>query len=158
MIKTQRRMQLCLTLLLLNLILIWGNSMLPGTVSASVSRFVRNVIAFLFSGETGSMGGGGEGILRKIAHYLEFTGLGLCLSWLVRMLVVKKKFWYSLPLMGGVAVACIDETIQWFVPGRASRLYDVGIDTLGVITGIVLISLIQNRQIQKIYNMEENKQ
>ena len=158
MIQTQKRMRLCLTLLTLNLILIWGNSMLPGAVSASVSRFVRNLIAFLFSGETGNLGGGGEGILRKIAHYLEFTGLGLCLSWLVRMRISKKKLWYSLPLMGGIAVACIDETIQRFVPGRSCRLFDVGIDTLGVITGIVLISLIQNSQKQKINNMEENKQ
>ena len=145
MVRTKTRIRLCITLLILNLVLIWGNSLLPGEVSAAVSRFVRNVIAFLFSGGSGNMGGGGEGILRKIAHFLEFTGLGLCLSWLVRMLADKKNLWHLLPLLGGILVACADETIQWFVPGRACRLYDVGIDTLGVATGIVIISLIQKK-------------
>ena len=158
MVRTAKRIRLCTVLLILNLILIWGNSLLPGEISAAVSRFVRNVIAFLFSGASGNVGGGGEGILRKIAHYLEFTGLGLCLSWLIRMLVTRKKLWYLLPLLGGILVACADETIQWFVPGRSCRLYDVGIDTLGVVTGIVIISLMQKSQKQKIYNMEENKQ
>jgi len=158
MVRTEKRIRLCTVLLILNVMLIWGNSLLPGAVSASISRFVRNVIAFLFSGGSGNVGGGGEGILRKIAHFVEFTGLGLWLSWLVRMLAAKKALWHSLPLVSGVLVACTDETIQWFVPGRACRLYDVGIDTLGVVTGIVIISLIQKCQKEKIYNMEENKQ
>ena len=158
MVRTERRIRICVVLLIFNLILIWGNSLLPGYISASISRFVRNVIAFLFSGKTGSGGGSGEGILRKTAHFLEFTGLGLCLSWLVRMLAEKKATWYWLPFLGGVLVACTDETIQRFVPGRSGRLFDVGIDNLGVITGIVIISLIQNSRKQKIYNMEENKQ
>lgn len=46
------------------------------------------------------------------------------------------------PLLAGAGVAAVDETIQCFVPLRGPALKDVGIDTLGVITGIVIISLI----------------
>jgi VanZ family protein len=44
--------------------------------------------------------------------------------------------------LGGVLVACADEAIQGFVPGRGPGLRDVGIDVLGVTLGIVIISLI----------------
>jgi len=156
MVRTEKRIRLCVWLLIFNVALIWGNSLLPGWISAKISGFVRNIIAFLLSGPSGGQVTGGEGILRKTAHFLEFTGLGLCLSWLVRMLIAKKPAWYYLPLLGGILVACTDETIQRFVPGRSGRLFDVGIDTLGVITGIVIISLITLKK-QKNYSMEENK-
>ena len=39
----------------------------------------------------------------------------------------------------GLAVACIDETIQIFTPGRASSLIDVWIDTAGFALGFVVI-------------------
>ena len=45
------------------------------------------------------------------------------------------------PLLWGAAAACIDETIQVFVPGRGPGLRDVAIDCLGVLLGIVLLHL-----------------
>jgi len=44
----------------------------------------------------------------------------------------------------------VDETIQYFVPGRACRITDVGIDTLGCTLGIVIITLIQTIKNQKM--------
>jgi VanZ family protein len=41
----------------------------------------------------------------------------------------------------GMAVACIDETIQIFTPERASSLIDVWIDTSGFALGLVVIFL-----------------
>jgi VanZ family protein len=47
-----------------------------------------------------------------------------------------------LHLMGfGLAVACIDETIQIFTPGRASSLIDVWIDASGFALGLAVIHL-----------------
>lgn len=158
MVRTKKRLYICAVWLILNLILIWGNSLMPGWISAKISGFVRKMIAFFLSDGSGTPVSGGEGILRKTAHFLEFTCLGLCLSWLIRMLEKRKLSWYLLPLCGGVLVACTDETIQRFVPGRSCQLSDVGIDTLGVITGIVIISLIQIRKKQKFNNMEEKRQ
>ena len=79
----------------------------------------------------------GNGILRKIAHFTEFAALGMTLTWLCGMLQKKK----AAPFFWGVTAACIDETIQAFVPERAPGLRDVLIDSCGVAVGMVLIYL-----------------
>lgn len=48
----------------------------------------------------------------------------------------KQKILYS--LLFGILYASTDELHQYFVPGRSARLFDVGIDTLGVFTGIII--------------------
>lgn len=134
MIRTNRRMRLCVALLIGNLAFIWGNSLLPGTVSGAFSDWVGELLAGLMSGGGRETGGG---LLRKAAHFTEFTALGMCLGWLARMLGKKK----ALPLLWGIAAACMDETIQRFVPGRYSSIRDVAIDSAGVLTGMILLCL-----------------
>lgn len=141
MIKTDTRLRRCTLLLILNIAFIWGNSLLPGKISGALSDFIKDALAQLIpgTGETPPVGGG---LLRKLAHFTEFACLGMLLHWLFCML--RKKRWehYAFALLAGVAVAAVDETIQCFVPLRGPALKDVGIDTLGVTAGIVIISLI----------------
>ena len=59
----------------------------------------------------------------------------MVLSWLFGMLQ-RGKSW---PLICGGLAACIDETIQMFVPDRGPSLKDVGIDSCGVIAGMILL-------------------
>ena len=141
MVKTKTRLTLCLVLLSLNIAFIWGNSLLTADLSRAFSRWVGRIIAIFVSSVGTEEGAGGHHLLRKLAHFTEFTCLGICLSWLIRMMRSGKWEQYCLPLIGGVLVACVDETIQMFVPGRGPGIKDVGIDSLGVILGIVLISL-----------------
>jgi len=154
MIRTKKRLWICCFLLSLNLIFIWGNSLLPGEVSGALSDAVKDILAPLFGGTPGSPSGGG--LLRKLAHFTEFTCLGLCLRWLFGMLRQKPLEYMTFPLLCGIAAAGIDETIQRFVPLRGPSIKDVGIDTLGVILGIVIISLIQIKK-KRIKILEENK-
>ena len=133
MIRTKNRLRLCIALLTLNLTFIWGNSLLPGEVSAAFSDWVKGLLSYLLPG--GMASGGGGGLLRKVAHFTEFAALGMCLKWLLSML--EKKAWIGI-FWGGLA-ACVDETIQIFVPGRGPGIKDVGIDVLGVCTGIFLL-------------------
>ena len=135
MIRTEKRLRICATLLVLNLCFIWGNSLLPGEISGAISDWVKNLIAMLFPGDSPVTSGGG--LLRKIAHFTEFTALGACLAWLFGMLE-KGKYW---PLLCGVAAASVDETIQRFVPDRGPSLKDVGIDSCGVMAGMMLLYL-----------------
>lgn len=135
MIRTDRRMRLCTALLICNLAFIWGNSLLPGEVSGAFSDWVKSILESLLPGDGTSTPGGG--LLRKAAHFTEFTLLGMCLSWLFGMLQ-RKKTW---PLLCGVAAACVDETIQRFVPDRGPSIRDVGIDSCGVLMGIFLLHL-----------------
>ena len=137
--RTDRRMHLCITLLMLNLLVIWGNSLLPGSVSGAFSQWLRDLIAALIPG-TSQNPQAGHGLLRKLAHFTEFCCLGICFSWLVRMVRTRHLEFYVLPLLGGFAAACVDETIQRFVPGRGPSVTDVGIDTAGAALGIVLLS------------------
>ena len=149
MIRTEKRMRLCAALLVLNLAVIWGNSLLPGEISGAFSDWVKELLVRLLP--AGTAMGHGSGLLRKIAHFTEFTCLGLCLSWLFGMLQ-KNKAW---PFLCGAAAACIDETIQRFVPDRGPSLRDVGIDTCGVITGILLLSFGYHMIKRKKLHLEE---
>ena len=114
---------------------IWGNSLLPGEVSGAFSDWVKEILARLFTGASEAPSGGG--LLRKIAHFTEFTCLGMCLGWLFGMLEKGK----LLPFGCGVLAAAVDETIQRFVPGRGPSIRDVCIDSAGVLTGMVLLYL-----------------
>lgn len=132
MIRTEKRLRLCCVLLVCCLAFIWGNSLLPGEISGAISDWVKEFLARLLGGKPPH---GGGGLLRKIAHFTEFTALGLCLGWLFGMLRRGK----VQPFLWGVAAACVDETIQCFVPDRGPGIKDVLIDSGGVLTGIILL-------------------
>ena len=148
--RTDKRIRLCVTLLICNLIFIWGNSLLPGEISGAFSDWVKSVLARLFGG--GFQASSGRGLLRKVAHFTEFAALGALLGWLFGML--KKRRIY--PFLFGTAAACIDETIQMFVPDRGPTVRDVCIDSCGVLTGMYLLCL-GHTWYQKYYhsNLEE---
>lgn len=133
MIRTEKRLRLCSALLAVILAFIWGNSLLPGELSGAFSDWVKRLLEALLPGESGSPSGGG--LLRKIAHFTEFAALGMCLTW--RMAMLEKHPFRAVLL--GASAACVDETIQRFVPDRGPSLFDVGIDTCGVITGMILL-------------------
>ena len=138
--KTKKRMWLCITLLIVNIVFIWGNSLLPGEISGALSRWLKELLEGLFG--QGSGGEGGHGLLRKAAHFTEFSCLGALLSWLLRMIRQRRWEYLLMPLCGGFLVACVDETIQCFVPDRGPGILDVGIDTAGVLVGIFLFSVV----------------
>ena len=142
--RTKLRFGICLALLAGTLLFIWGNSCLPAEYSSAFSSWVRNQILVPLFGLPAVPPDevGGLGILRKVAHFLEFWWLGMCLSWLMYMLRTKVTEVLPWSLGAGALVACIDEGIQLFVPGRNSSFKDVGIDVSGVLLGILVISLI----------------
>ena len=131
--RTDKRIRLCVTLLICNLIFIWGNSLLPGEISGAFSDWVKSVLARIFSAGPDDSSGGG--LLRKVAHFTEFAALGMLLAWLHGMLQKGK----LQPFFWGVAAASVDETIQRFVPDRGPAVKDVCIDSAGVLTGIILL-------------------
>ena len=118
--RTSRRIRLCLVLLVFILMFIWGNSLLPGEVSARLSQWVKNFLSHILPGIPSDPQAGGH-LLRKLAHFSEFACLGVLLAWLY------------------VLAACVDETIQSFVAGRGSSLLDVWLDTAGAAVGIICL-------------------
>ena len=136
MIRTERRLRICTALILLILAFIWGNSLLPGEISGAFSQWVKRVLAQFLPGDV-SLVEEGNGLLRKMAHFAEFTALGLCLAWRNGML--GKGFLRT--FLSGAAAAAVDETIQRIVPGRNASVLDVLLDCSGVLTGMFLIYL-----------------
>ena len=134
--KTNTRLYLCIALITVNVLFIWGNSCLPGSVSGAISRWVRDVLSFILPGRPANPDSG-HGLLRKLAHFTEFACLGALFTWLYGML--SKPLFLALPC--GFLVACADETIQRFVPDRGPAFRDVLIDTAGVLAGIGLLLL-----------------
>ncbi len=132
--KTNRRIRLCTVLLICNVLFIWGNSMLPGSVSGAISDWVRDIIAAIFYRGDGNPQAGG-GLLRKLAHLTEFACLGALLTWLLSLLQKPRVF----AIAAGVLVASVDETIQRFVPDRGPSIKDVLIDTSGVLLGMIFL-------------------
>ena len=134
--KTQKRIRICTALLILNIAIIWGNSLLPGSISGAISGWVRDLLAGIFPSDSPKPDTG-HGLIRKLAHFTEFSFLGALLTWLLAMAQKPK----ALALPCGFLVASVDETIQRFVPDRGPSIRDVCIDSCGVLTGIVLLYL-----------------
>ncbi|MBQ2853888.1 MAG: VanZ family protein [Oscillospiraceae bacterium] len=125
--------RLCGILLILNLIFIWGNSLLPAQISQAFSDWVKELLS---SGSgSGVAATSGSGVLRKIAHFAEFASLGFLL--LLRQRLQGKADWKA-PAVA-VLTACIDETIQLFVPGRGPGIMDVVLDVCGAAAGMLLL-------------------
>lgn len=89
-------------------------------------------------------------IARKSAHFIAYMILGIILILLLQLSNINKKPQLALALC--VAYAISDEFHQFFVPGRSSQLRDVLIDSLGSLTGIMLVLLCM-----KIFNMKKSK-
>ncbi len=122
-------------LILINLGFIWGNSLMTGTSSGNLSGGLLTLLGQIFPVFATPIG---HTLLRKGAHFSEFCLLGLLCA---RRRAVEGQA-IGRELAGfGLSVACIDETIQFYVPGRASRLLDVWIDTAGFCTGMALYAL-----------------
>ena len=137
MIRTDKRLRICTALLICNIAFIWGNSLMPAEISQAFSDWVKALLTSLLSGGSSGSSEGGSGVLRKIAHFTEFSALGFLLSWRFGML---KKGWRPAFVCGAVS-ACIDETIQIFVPNRGPGIKDVLLDCSGVLTGMLILYL-----------------
>lgn len=154
--STKNRVRLCAILLCLNLIFIWGNSLMPGEVSDRISRWAAEFLGS--SLDIPADMEQGHSLLRKLAHFSEFACLGLLLCWRAGMAGKRGMDLAVLTLLGGIVTACLDETIQIFVAERSSSLVDVWIDVSGVVIGMIFL-LMGHHLIKRIYGktkLEDN--
>lgn len=83
-----------------------------------------------------------NGVTRKLAHMTEYFLLAIAVSF---PLYVYGLHGILLMLLAGglcVAFACGDEYHQSFVSGRSPSIKDVGIDSIGVFIGIIIVRII----------------
>lgn len=137
-IQTRRINRFLTALILANVCFIWGNSLMPATISGAFSDGVREILNQILGGLGRDVGLSGDGLLRKVAHATEFAALGLELTALFRAGLRQR---IHLILLMGVSTALADETIQLFVAGRAGQIRDVWIDFGGFCAGVLLMAL-----------------
>ena len=136
----EQRVLLCRVLLVLNLAVIWGNSLLNGTESGQMSSGIMAFVMELLripadASELVHL------IIRKLAHLTEFACLAALISWNLGMVKEKRVHQILLAVLLAMAVALMDETIQLFAPDRGPSLVDVWIDTLGAVLGMTAVQL-----------------
>ena len=115
-----------------------------GEVSGGVTETLVTTANFLFHWEMDQSAimervDKWEGTVRKIAHATEFflLTMGLFLWLDCRGWTIWKHLWIAGCIAVGYAVS--DEFHQLFVPGRAGRIGDVGVDSIGVLVALLLM-------------------
>lgn len=83
-----------------------------------------------------------ETIIRKLAHFFLYALGGILILLHINLYKITDKRKVIISWILGTTYAITDEIHQLFVPGRSGEIRDVFIDSLGVITGIIIIRLI----------------
>jgi VanZ family protein len=81
----------------------------------------------------------------KIEHLLAYGGLGFLLNLSLRIqnkftIVKKYPAWFSVLIVS--AYGALDELHQLFIPGRSCDILDWTADTVGVIIGVTIMTLL----------------
>ena len=124
------------------LALCWGHSLMSGDLSSfESSRFVfllRPILSLFGVTSERTM----TFIVRKGAHFTEYMILAVLMRGLVHAWFGEGWRPRAVMLLGIVAIPCLDEFIQTFVPGRSGQPRDVLIDISGAFTGLVLSHIV----------------
>lgn len=124
-----------LLFLLLLVLFIWLQSLQQGSISHRESQWVLKMVQRLFSGHRLGIWLN-DGRIRRLAHLTEYSSLGFFAS-LYSWRRWRKNFSMGI-LTLGIAIASMDEVIQYFAGGRTATWKDVCLDGVGVMAGIVM--------------------
>ena len=118
------------------IMLIWGHSMQPATISehesGRVLYYLGKIFPALLASEDGMV------IVRKAAHITEFLILGILLTVAFADKIYGRFNRFTTPALTGIFIAFIDETIQLFVVGRSGEVRDLWFDFGGVVLGTLI--------------------
>lgn len=135
-------------LILIWMIVVFNFSNENGAKSSNTSRKVTEVVVKTITKrdiqKDESLMESVEKVIRKLAHYsLYAIGGILIISYVNTETKAKdknKKILYSVIFGAGYAIT--DEIHQFFVSERSASAFDVGIDTLGIVTGIIMYLIV----------------
>ena len=128
---------------------IWGHSLMPGDDSLLESNLVVGLLAPLFDAVGVADLDLRITLVRKLAHFSEHAVLAVLATGAMRRVFSGAHVWVFVALAICVAVPCVDETIQLFVPGRVGAVTDVCIDLCGCATGALIAWIVRYRAARK---------
>ena len=117
------------------------HSAMPADLSSKESEgafaVIYQILRFFGAGEELT-----EHIVRKLAHFSEYTAIGMLLTSCAYSFDRFKPYRYlAYVFFAGLGTAFIDETIQLFSDGRAGLVTDMWIDFSGVVLGTAVMLL-----------------
>ena len=124
--------------LVLAVLLIWGDSCVPGEGSGELSLAVLDWARGLLDAVGLPSAWLTNFLVRKAAHFSEYACLGALAQLAFRPAHARSVSRWAAVAAVLVAVPCADETIQLFVPGRSGMVTDVLIDLAGAFVGTAI--------------------
>jgi len=135
-----------ITMLLIIFYIIFGfssqNAEISGNISLKVTKFIvdrfatiknmDNILRWQYINKL-------HPVIRKLAHFSIYSAVGFCTMGFWCTFNIKNKFKFLWSTLIGIIYACSDEFHQSFVIGRGPSIKDVGIDSVGIITGIFIM-------------------
>lgn len=115
---------------------IFMHSLTPATLSAEESGAVTDWLSKLIPFQLT------DHIVRKLAHFTEYSVLGFVTSFTVYSFFKKPTGGIFIKLFFTIFTAVIDETIQLNISGRSGQVTDVLLDFSGSVTGIIISTLL----------------
>ena len=119
------------------MIFIFIMSSMNETISSNQSGFFVSLIANLFNIKNIEIL---TTIVRKMAHFTEYFILGILV--INSLDISNKRYLYSFII--GFIYAISDEIHQLFITGRSGKIFDVLIDSLGIIMSIFIYKAYKN--------------
>jgi VanZ family protein len=104
------------------------------------SRFIGPLLRYLFPEASAELLVLYHGFIRKLAHFVEYSVLGFLAVRVFRGSTTRlvARHWPAASLLLVIATAAIDELLQSFNPARTGSPWDVVLDFVGGITGVMV--------------------
>ncbi len=83
-----------------------------------------------------------EGIVRKVAHFIEYMSIGFLSCGIAVMWMHRMKIMFAILMLQMFISAGLDELHQYFVPGRSASVRDVLLDVCGGTVGIIFLFIL----------------
>ena len=144
---------LLILLLIADMVFIFYNSAQVASASSDASQSITQIVAPVIVPNYNALDEASrlqtvaslEAVLRETAHLLQFVPMGFALYLLLctaERCDVLRRFRFLITVGLGFLYAVSDEVHQLFVPGRSFQLFDIFMDTSGVVIGCVIATVI----------------
>lgn len=125
-------------LLVAYVMFIFSNSLTPAVQSSAESGFVLQYVHRALYAAGLKAPWLTEHVIRKSAHFAEYTLLGLLLFQSLNHMNIGRALRRQLHTLLIFFIPFVDETLQLFTEGRSGQISDVWLDMSGVLAGSIL--------------------
>lgn len=141
--KTKKIITIILIIIWMTLVFYFSNQISDDSskLSGGITRAILEFLGIL-EGKTPEQQSAIETIIRKLAHYSIYALGGILILLHINLYKININKKVAISWIIGTTYAITDEIHQLFVPGRSGEIRDVCIDSLGVITGIIILLII----------------